>query len=116
MENLAASIFRSLSALEYQHREGGRYSYVKFLSLVRDLPELLAVRDAGAELIVAGIQERMNLALEETFTGSEEAYFYQSRSVVLRLLQRAFGSALTAPPALKADFSFAGMAKAVAAL
>lgn len=86
MENRTTEIARDIGSLQYAHREGGKYAYVKFLSLTRDLSSVLSDASSDAGRLIGEIHERMNFALESRFTEAEERYFYEAKSAVLRLI------------------------------
>jgi hypothetical protein len=80
------SLQEKIASMNFHHREGGQYTYVHFLSLLRELPSLLT--GCGPEEIktIDLMAETFNERLCHRFTIREETYFELSRNKVLRLL------------------------------
>ena len=85
MKEQLAGIYCQIALLDYRHREGGRYCYVKLLSLLRELRELIPDRE---EILILSCQ--INDALCHNFGPGEEKFFEESRKKLLYLLRQIY--------------------------
>lgn len=88
-----------MAAINYHHREGGQYSYVFFLSLLREVPAALVGCGPEETRMLELMAETFNERLCHRFTIREETYFELSRNKVMRLLVHQLSLAPMSAPA-----------------
>lgn len=79
-----STVYREIASLRYEHPEGAAYVYVRFLSLLRNLPALVSDKKSMAEF--NALQEKMNEALCARFTDQQHGFFMEAQQRILQLL------------------------------
>jgi hypothetical protein len=77
-------LHRQIAALPYHHREGGRYAYVKMLSLTRDFADLIA--DPSDRILIEKLRDRLNESLCDRFTLVQEQFFEGAKARFLWII------------------------------
>jgi hypothetical protein len=76
-----SEIRKQILSLAYNHKEGGRYAYVKLLSLTRDLGA--AMHDPNDRFLIEKVRDRLNESLCDRFSLAQENFFEGARQKIL---------------------------------